>query len=323
MKKKIIRKPTHNHTWIVTAIAISAALAMLFLMPREKGYSLVFVGIAGGHLVLALMAVYFGWLITPQELLSKIWKKKPLHGYDYGWSYKWTYGFLFASVIMLFFAVHIYFTLSTSPFLQISVYTILLLLAVNLFVGNAIIRNSGREEQITLPMVNLLPNGGRNILDAGCGAGRTSIALARVFPGIHITAFDRFDAEYIDDGGMALLKHNLKLAEIDNKVSIVTGDITQTPFANNQFDAIVSSFMFDHLRTGKKQALNESYRILKPGGRFLLIILVRGYVAFGVASLMSLLITPRKKWKTWIEEAGFKIISEGNINEGAYFLFEK
>lgn len=312
----------HRHTWIVSSIAIVMAVILLVLMPHQKGYSVVMVGIAGGHVILALIALFTGWLLAPQKLFNKLFKRT-INDYDFGWSYKWIYGFLIASLIVLLLAIHVYLSLAGSPLSQFLAYTALLLLSVNLFIGNAIIRNSNRTTRITLPMVNFLVNGGTKVLDAGCGAGRTTIALAQAIPQVQITAFDRFDAGYIDDGGMSLLKRNLKLAGIDSKVSIATGDITKTPFEDNKFDGIVSSFMFDHLRTGKQQALRESYRILKPGGRFLLIILVRGYTAFGVASVLSLMISSRSKWKNWIEEAGFKMISEGNINEGVYFLFEK
>lgn len=313
----------HKHTWIVTSIAIILATLTIVLIPQNKGYSMLFIGIAGGHLILALIAFFTGWILIPQKLINKIWKRKPVEGFDFGWSPKWIYGFLVASILTFLLAVHVYISLAGFPIIQFIVYSSLLLLAVNFFIGNVIIRNSDRTSQITLPMVDILANGGDKILDAGCGAGRTTIAIGKALPNAKITAFDKFNADYIDEGGINLLKRNLKLAGIESKVMIETGDILKTPFDNNQFDAIVSSFMIDHLRTGKKQALQESFRILKPGGRFLLIILVRGYTAFGVANFMSLFITSRKTWRTWIEQAGFKMVCDGKINEGAYFYFEK
>ena len=81
--------------------------------------------------------------------------------------------------------------------------------------------------------------------------------------------------------------------------------------------------MFDHLGNKRIDALKESYRILKPGGRFLLIIAVRSYSTFGIANVLSLLFLTRNTLKKWIEEAGFSVISDGKINEGAYFYFEK
>lgn len=313
----------HKHIWMVSSVAITLAVLTVILMPENKNYSMIFIGIAGGHLIVALIALFTGWILIPEKLLEKVWKRKTIEGYDFGWSAKWIYGFLVAAILVFLLAVHVYFALAGSPVIQFFSYTLLLLLAVNFFIGNVIIRNSDRTARITLPMVDLLPSESGSVLDAGCGAGRTTIALAQAMPAIEITSFDKFDAAYIEEGGIDLLKRNIKLAGIEKRVAIETGDMLDTPFDNNQFDAIVSSFMIDHLRTGKRQALQESFRILKPGGRFLLIILVRGYTAFGVANFLSIFITSRKTWKKWIEQTGFRMVCDGKINEGAYFCFEK
>jgi ubiquinone/menaquinone biosynthesis C-methylase UbiE len=183
--------------------------------------------------------------------------------------------------------------------------------------------NSNRTAQITLPMVNLnLPENGK-ILDAGCGAGRTTIAIGKAIPNVNIVSFDRFDAQYIAGGGIELLSHNIKLAGIEDRVTIEKGDITQTQFPGQTFDAIVSSYMLDHLSKRKQKALQEVYRIMKPGGRFLLVIVVPNFSSFAIANILCLLISSRKKWIKWIEQTGFKMVCDGNINEGTYFCFEK
>jgi ubiquinone/menaquinone biosynthesis C-methylase UbiE len=313
----------HKHTWIVTSIAIVMAVITIIVLPQNKGYSMLFLGIAGGHFIVALIAIFTGWILIPQKLINKIWKHKPIEGYDFGWSPKWLYSFIIASVLLLMLAIHVYFSFEGSSILQLVFYSLLFLLAINLFIGFIILQNSNRKAQITLPMVTLLPNGEGKVLDAGCGAGRTTIALAEAISGAEIIAFDRFDADYIDEGGINLLKKNIKFAGIEQQVFIEKGDITATLFEDNHFDSIVSSFMFDHLGNKKIKALKESYRIIKPGGRFLLIIAVRGYATFGIANILSLLFPTRATWKKWIKEAGFKMVSDGKINEGAYFLFEK
>lgn len=320
MKTKI---KNQKHTWIVSSVATILAILALILLPQNKSFSMILMGIAGGHLILVFIALFTGWLLIPERLLHKVYKKRPRDGFDFGWSFKWIYGFLVASILIFLLAIHVYFALNGSPLLQLIVYSMLLLLAANFYIGNAIICNSDCTSKITLPMVDLLPGGSGNVLDAGCGAGRTTIAIARAMPDIKIIAFDRFDAGYIDGGGIDLLKRNVKFAGIENRVTIEIGDITESPFEDNQFDAVVSSFMIDHLPTGKKQALQESFRILKPGGRFLLIVVVRGYAAFGIANFLSLLVTSRRTWKKWIEQTGFKMVCDGTINEGTYFCFEK
>ena len=321
--KKSSEIKNHKHAWIVTSVAIVMAITLLIIIPDKKSYSLLFAGIAGGHLIIALFAIFAGWLLIPQKLIGKIWKRKNIEGYDFGWSTKWINGFLAASILVFLLAVHVYISLAGSPIAQFIVYTLLLLLSVNFFMGNVVISNSNRTARLTLPMVNLLPSGKGSILDAGCGAGRTTIALGKVYPEAKITSFDRFDAEYIESGGTELLRRNIKIANIEDLVTIEKGDITNTQFADATFDAIVSSFMIDHLRNGKQKALQESYRILKPGGKFLMVIIVPGYSSFAIANFLSLFLTSRKTWKKWIEQSGFTMVDDGKINEGAYFYFEK
>ena len=314
---------SHKHTWIVASIAIALAVLTVVLLPQNKGYSMLFAGVAGGHIMIGLIALFAGWIVIPQKILDKIWGKKSVEGYDFGWSPKWLYSFAIAAFVVFILSVYLYFTFDGSSIARLSIYTLLLLLSVNLFAGFIVLQNSRRQAKLTLPMVTLLPNGEGKILDAGCGAGRTTIAIAQALPNALIVSFDRFDADYIEGGGTSLLKRNIAISGIEQRVTIEKGDITATSFTNNTFDAVISSYMFDHLGANKRKALAETYRIMKPGGRFLLIIAIRSYSTFAIGNVLSLLFPSRNKWVSWIEQAGFKMISDGKINEGAYFCFEK
>jgi len=168
-------------------------------------------------------------------------------------------------------------------------------------------------------MVKLFPEGSRNILDAGCGAGRSTVAISKTFSG-KITAFDLFDSDYIEGGGNTLLEKNLKLTGITDQVEIVQGDITGTGFADATFDAAVSSYMIDHLGDQKLNALKEIKRILKPGGRMLMIVLTPGLSSFAILNLLSFGLTSKKKWKLLFDQAGFSLVEEGIVNGGTYFL---
>lgn len=131
----------HKHIWMVSSVAIALAVLTVILMPQNKNYSLIFIGIAGGHLIVALIVLFTGWILIPEKLLGKVWKRKTIEGYDFGWSAKWIYGFLVAAILVFLLAVHVFITLDGSPVIQFLAYTLLLLLAVNFFIGNVIIRN--------------------------------------------------------------------------------------------------------------------------------------------------------------------------------------
>ena len=138
-----------------------------------------------------------------------------------------------------------------------------------------------------------------------------------------IVAFDRFDSDYIENGGQTLLERNLKIAGIQDKVDIKKGDITDISYEPNTFDSAISSYMMDHLGRYKLDGLKEINRVLKPGGKFLLIVFVPGAATFSVFNLFCLSLTSRKGWRKLFGQSNFVLKAEGAINTGIYFLIEK
>jgi len=314
---------SHSHSWIVIVAASILAIILINWLPTEKVFSSILIGLIVSHLLILLTASFAGWLLLPEKFLKKFKKKDSEKIYDFGWSTKWINGFGFASFIVFLLAFYSFFALSGSLVLQMITFTILLLLAINLFIGNIVAKTSKSKFNLVLPYVNLFKEGKDKVLDAGCGSGRTTISLSKANPNLQIVAFDRFDASYIENGGKSLLENNIKLAGISSQITIEKGDITAMPFPENYFDAAVSSYVFDHLGNNKLKALQEIWRVLKPGGRFLLVIMVRGYSTFAFANILGLIIAPRKLWRNLFNQSGLKLVDEGNINFGAYFLVEK
>jgi ubiquinone/menaquinone biosynthesis C-methylase UbiE len=82
--------------------------------------------------------------------------------------------------------------------------------------------------------------------------------------------------------------------------------------------------MMDHLGEEKMPALQELNRVLKSGGKFLLVVIVRNYATFAIASFISLVAMGTKEsWRELFRQTNFKLLEEGDINGGAYFLVEK
>ncbi|MFH1054619.1 MAG: class I SAM-dependent methyltransferase [Candidatus Altiarchaeota archaeon] len=198
----------------------------------------------------------------------------------------------------------------------------LLIISIHLFAGNFIWRASKSVDYLTLPFTDLFSSDEDYTLDACCGSGRTTIALSKVLKKGRIVAFDRFDASYIKGGGMKLFEDNIKLAGIQDRVEIVKGDVTDIHLKDGTFDSAVSTYALDHL-TNKATALKELNRVLKPGGRFLLVVFVPNIYTFLVANMLCLHLTSRKEWRQLFSETGFETIDEGAINVGAYFLARK
>ncbi len=199
------------------------------------------------------------------------------------------------------------------------------MVSLQLFMGDMAVRFIYRmDSELVLPYVNLLSSDNDLIMDAGCGSGRTSIAVGKIMKNGRIVAVDRFDADYIEEGGKKLLERNLKIANIRDRVDIQAQDITGLTFGNGTFDAAVSSYMLDHLGDKKLKGLREINRVLKKDGKFLLIVAVPNYFTAMIFSFISRLsLISIKEWNRLFEESGFKCTSEGEVNGGHYFLLEK
>jgi ubiquinone/menaquinone biosynthesis C-methylase UbiE len=241
--------------------------------------------------------------------------------YDFGWGFALRWGFLIGCISFLTMSVG---TLIVNRSLYI-LSCLLFLVALQLFMGDLVLRHIHNiNSELVLPYVDLLPSENNLVLDAGCGSGRTSIAVSKILKNGKIIAVDKFDAPYIDDGGKKLLEKNLKVANITDKVEIQTQDITALKFEKETFDAAVSSYAIDHLGKDKLKALKEINRVLKKDGKLLMIIMLPNYAAIMVLNIISIfLLTSRKKWNQLFKEAKFTCIDSGDLNGGHYFLLEK
>jgi SAM-dependent methyltransferase len=191
--------------------------------------------------------------------------------FHFGWGKTWTFGFIAGAISFLALSIVIYIFLPSLKLVALLPF----LVSLNLFAGDAILRFVNRmQAELVLPFVELFGSDHDLILDAGCGHGRTSIALSKIAKKGKIIALDRFDASYIENGGKTLLEANLNTANITDRVQIVQGDVTNLKFGDDTFDMLVSSYMMDHLGEKKMPALKELNRVLKPGGKFLLVVIV-------------------------------------------------
>ena len=101
---------------------------------------------------------------------------------------------------------------------------------------------------------------GEQVLDVGSGAGMDSlIAGQMVGPGGHVTGVDMTDAM------LARARTSAEESGAGN-VEFVNGDATELPPADNSIDVVISNGVFN-LVPAKARALQEMYRVLKPGGR--------------------------------------------------------
>ena len=117
--------------------------------------------------------------------------------------------------------------------------------------------------RMTVDLARLQP--GESVLDVGCGTGAlTRLAKARVGETGRVCGVDAAP-QMIAVACRKAARHNLA---IDFQVGL----IEQLAFSDNSFDVVLSSLMMHHLPGElKRQGLAEIARVLKPGGRLLVL----------------------------------------------------
>lgn len=309
---------SHSHMWVVGLIGLAAGLTLLIYVPTLPAISAGVLLFAGFHLAGAVVSLASLYVLTNGKILARLRGKQETR-FHFGWVPAWTYGPWIAALICAATAV----AAQTAAPSWWPLAMIFLLLCAAFFAGGLVTAASGRYESAFLPMVDLLSQPEGRVLDGGCGAGRTTVALGRAYSGIRIVALDRFNSDYIEGGGEQLLERNLRLANLTSRVDIKRGDLTALPFPDATFDASVSAHAIDHLGLEAPNGLREMYRILKPGGRFLLIVWVPGWTMFAVANVLSFLLASTRSWRRMATDAGFAIADEGTLNGNWFVVLRK
>lgn len=96
---------------------------------------------------------------------------------------------------------------------------------------------------------------GKKLLDAGCGIGVFSRFYAR--QGFEVYSVD------ITEKAVEITQKSLELLGL--KANVIRGDVENLPFQDNFFDYLVSNGVIHHT-PDTIQAVNEFYRVLRPGG---------------------------------------------------------
>lgn len=164
-------------------------------------------------------------------------------------------------------------------------------------------------------MVSCVPfEGTEVVLDAGCGAGHTTVAFAP-----HVKTVVAVDLS------AAMLDECRRLAQerAVTNVAFEMGDVEKLRFAAQSFDLVVSRYSAHHW-PDPGHAITEFGRILKPGGQLILsdIVSFEEFVVDSYVQTIEVLRDPShvrdhtiQQWKTLLEAAGFhfQLVSEHEV----------
>ena len=111
--------------------------------------------------------------------------------------------------------------------------------------------------------------GDETVLDVGCGHGLLLVGAAKRLPRGRAVGIDLWSQVDQSSNSREATLSNAALEGVADRVSVRDGDMRKLPFAESTFDAAIAHFAIHNIptREGRRQAIDEIVRTLKPGGQ--------------------------------------------------------
>ncbi|WP_299956185.1 bifunctional demethylmenaquinone methyltransferase/2-methoxy-6-polyprenyl-1,4-benzoquinol methylase UbiE [uncultured Roseobacter sp.] len=110
----------------------------------------------------------------------------------------------------------------------------------------------------------LAPRPGQKLLDVAGGTGDISFRFLKRAGSGHATVLDLTEPMLVEG------RQRAEAAQMQESLDWVVGDAMALPFEDNSFDVYTISFGIRNV-TRPQDALHEAYRVLKPGGRLMVL----------------------------------------------------
>ena len=149
-----------------------------------------------------------------------------------------------------------------------------------------------------------------HVLEVGCGTGQTADYISKRF---------RCEVTGLDNHPVMIEKAKTRVKDAKYPVHIILGDTEQMPFSNDSFDVILAESVICF--TTITNTLQEISRVLKPGGKFLMIEMTAEQTPtdelkeetrsiYGITELLL-----ENEWKDRLEQAGFVLLPMEELSE--------
>ena len=158
-------------------------------------------------------------------------------------------------------------------------------------------------KRFTIGMADLKP--GQRVLDLAGGTGDLTRLMAPHVGREGLVVLSDINAAMLGNGRSQLLDKG-----ISGNVDFAQANAEQLPFYDNSFDLVTMAFGLRNV-TDKPQALNSIYRVLRPGGRLLVLEFSRPAAALRPAyDFYSFSILPKLGRLVANDEASYRYLAE-------------
>ncbi len=152
----------------------------------------------------------------------------------------------------------------------------LLILAVDFFLlsGSLVWYSKVEKQREAQRLLDLVPwRGDERVLDVGCGRGLLLISAAQRLKGGRAVGIDLWRGLELSGNRAEATLENARRAGVAERVDVQDSDARRLPFADAAFDVVVSSLVIHNIpgQAGRRQAVREIARVLKPGGHVALL----------------------------------------------------
>jgi len=110
----------------------------------------------------------------------------------------------------------------------------------------------------------LAPRDGQQLLDVAGGTGDISFRFLKRAPGAQATVLDMTEGMLVEG------RKRAEAAQMADSLDWIAGDAMALPFDDNSFDVYTISFGIRNV-TRIADALSEAFRVLRPGGRLMVL----------------------------------------------------
>ena len=128
--------------------------------------------------------------------------------------------------------------------------------------------NGGLQKQLCNVLLDKLEwDGQGKALDIGTGSGRVAIYLAKRYPLAHVVGIDYWGNPWAYS--KAICDQNAEIEGVADRVNFQRASAVNLPFADGEYDLVISNFVFHSVRVLNKISLiKDALRVVRKDGVF-------------------------------------------------------